>query len=143
MELLPEDVKKEIKAMAKEYLILYLATNDDGCPRVRPVTMGYLDSKFWILTGSDDAKVKHIRGCPQIEICYPISKEEANGYIRASGTAKIISELDSKASVAERCPYFTQYWETPMDPRYTLLELEFDWVEYLKPGAALAKRYKL
>lgn len=31
-------------------------------------------------------------------------------------------------------PYFRNFWESPDDPNYTLLELVVKDVEYLKPG---------
>jgi uncharacterized pyridoxamine 5'-phosphate oxidase family protein len=40
---------------------LFLAIADGKQPRVRPVTLIYLDKRFWVTRGTKDAKVKQIR----------------------------------------------------------------------------------
>ena len=53
-------LKKEIFAYFKQTQPVYLATNDGNEPRVRPVTLIWFEEKFWIATGSSDAKVKQL-----------------------------------------------------------------------------------
>ena len=60
-----EKIKEEVLNHFKDYQIVYLATAEENQPRVRPVTLLYLDKKFWITTGTDNAKVKQIRTNPK------------------------------------------------------------------------------
>jgi len=39
----------------------FLATEENNQPRVRPVTLVFFDERFWVLTGTDDAKVKQLQ----------------------------------------------------------------------------------
>jgi len=85
-----DKIKEEVLNHFKDYQIVYLATAEENQPRVRPVTLLYLDKKFWITTGTDNAKVKQIRTNPQMEFCLLIDEQKKQGYIRDSGMAKII-----------------------------------------------------
>ena len=143
MEKISEDVKKKIWANFDEYRVVYLATIDGDKPKVRPVTLVPLDSKFWILTGSRDEKTKQIRENPKIELCMPIEKDENTGYVRFGGIAKIIQEQKIKEKIAKNVDYFANYWKGPEDPNYTLLEIEIKEIEYLEPGKFLAEKYYL
>ena len=143
MEKIPDDVRDELWASFYEYRMVYLATATDDQPKVRPLTMVPLDSKFWILTGTNDAKMEQIKKNNKIEACMPIEKDENTGYARFSGNAIVVQDKDIKTSIAERVEYFKHYWKSLDDPNYTLLEMDFSEVEYMKPGDNLAKKYLL
>jgi len=137
-----EELKKEVKERFDEYRMVYFATSLDGQPRVRPLTMVLLDDDFWVLTGTEDAKMKELKKNPMTEVCLAIEKDENKGYIRFTGKAVIIEDMDVKKKVAENIDYFKNYWKTHEDPGFTLLKMEFDEIEQLKPGDMLAKRYR-
>jgi general stress protein 26 len=44
--------------------------------------------------------------------------------------------------VAEKTDYFKEYWSTPEDPTYALLEFHILNIEYMKPGGMYAKKFK-
>lgn len=143
MEKIPEDVKDEIWANFNEYRAVYFATSTNDQPKVRPLTMVPLDSEFWVLTGTNDAKMKDLLQNPQIQVCMPIKKDEHTGSVRFTGKAIIVKDLATKSNIANRVDYFKEYWKTPDDPSYTLLKMEFSEIEYMKPGDNLAKKYSL
>lgn len=143
MEKIPEDVKKKIWANFNEYRVVYLATVDIDKPKVRPVTLVQLNSKLWILTGTNDAKTKQLKENPKIEICLPIEKEENTGYVRFSGIAKIIQDQKIKEKIAKNVDYFDNYWKSTDDPTFTLLEIVVEQIEYMEPGKFLADKYYL
>jgi hypothetical protein len=56
------DYKEEVWSRFKDFQHVFLATTEGDQPRVRPVTLIYFDKRFWITTGTSNAKVKQIRG---------------------------------------------------------------------------------
>ena len=143
MEQLTEGMKSEIWAWLKENQFIYLATVEGDRPRVRPVTMGYYEDKFWILTGTKDAKTAQIRSNPNVELLLDLEDGENRGYVRFIGTATIVEDKETKNRIAPAFPFFTNYWETADDPNCTLIEAEVERLEYMRPGEMLAKYYNL
>ena len=90
MDKIPSDLKKKIWANFDEYRVVYLATSEKNRPQLRPVTLVFVDSRFYILTGTDDAKVKQIKENAMVELCLPLECGENTGYARMSGKAIII-----------------------------------------------------
>lgn len=54
-------IKDEVWKYFKNLQFIYLATCEGDQPRVRPVTLVCLDERFWILTGTDNAKTQQIQ----------------------------------------------------------------------------------
>jgi len=138
-----KDFKAEIWRRFKDCSYVFLATREDDQPRVRPVTIVNFDQRFWILTGTRSAKVTQIRENAKIEICLLFEEGRHQGYIRAAGFAKIISDRETKVKVAKHCDFFNRHWESPNDPNYTLLELKLDEIEYLRPKENAVRKFKL
>lgn len=145
MERIPEEMRKKIWENFTGFQTISFATAEGDRPRVRPLTMGYLDSRFWILTGTNDAKIEQIKGNPKIEFSLPLRKGENEGYVRGAGKAKIIEEKEIKDSIALRCEFFSNHWKGLDDPNYTLLEIKMDEIEYMEPGggSVIALKYRL
>jgi uncharacterized pyridoxamine 5'-phosphate oxidase family protein len=127
----------------REYQTVYFATLEEGKPRLRPVTLAHLEERWWILTGTGDAKVGQLRKCPWFELCLPLEDGDQHGYVRAKGTAGIVDDFATKALIAERCAYFKKYWEGPHDLTFTLVELRFEGLEWLRPGENKAVTFRL
>jgi len=144
-EKIPEEMRKKIWESFKGFQTISLATAEGDRPRVRPITMGYLDSRFWILTGTADAKIEQIRDNPKIEFSLPLKRGEHEGYVRGAGTANIIESKELKDSIARRCDYFSMYWKGLDDPNYTLLEIVMEEIEYMAPDGetVYALKYRL
>jgi len=79
------DIKKEAWSHFQDYQTVLLATAEGGHPRVRPVTLINYDDKLWIATGANSAKVKEMRGNPNIEFCLQFQGEAGGGYVRIAG----------------------------------------------------------
>ncbi len=140
---IPEDIKNEIWSHFDEFQTIYFATAEGVKPRVRPVTLAYLDKKFWIFTGTKDEKIKQIEAIPNFEFCFELKKGDNTGYLRAAGLVKMMENKRLKDELAGRCHYFNQYWNGPDDPNYTLLKLDVDEIEYMRPGEISANKYKI
>lgn len=136
-------IKEEVLNHFKDYQIVYLATAEGDQPKVRPVTLLYFDKKFWITTGTDNAKVNQIKANPKMEFCLLIEEQKKQGYIRAAGLAKIVQDKKIKEKIAKNCDFFSSYFKSPDDPNYTLLEMQVADIEYLRPDELYAHRFSL
>lgn len=138
-----KDLKAEVWRHFKDYQNVLLATVESSQPRARPVTLVNFDQRFWVLTGTNNAKVRQIQKNPKIEFCLLFEEEGHQGYIRAAGLAKIIKDRETKVKVAKHCDFFTEHWKNLDDPNYTLLELRLDEIEYLRPNEETVTKLKL
>lgn len=135
--------RKEIWSRFKDFQTIYLATDDGGTPRVRPVTLCVLDSKLCVLTGTKDAKVGQLAGNPRFEFCLVLPEGENSGYLRVSGKCMVAKDQKARAKAAKAAPYFPMFWKSPTDPGFTLLLLDAVEIEYLVPGEMLSEKYSV
>jgi len=138
-----KEFKKEILRHLKGSPHIFLATEEDDQPRVRPVTCINYEERFWVLTGTGNAKVKQIQKNPKMEFCLLFEERGNHGYVRAAGFAKIIKDRETKIRVAKHCDFFSEHWKSPDDPDYTLLELNLNEIEYLRPNEFRVRKFKL
>ena len=129
-----KDNNNEFWQLFKPTQVIFFASIEGQKPRVRPVTMLCVDDRFWVLTGTSDRKVAQIKANPYMELCLPLEQDEYHGYIRIAGTTHIVSDSKTRMEIAEKCEYFRDFWQDTNDPGYTLLELEFHEIAYMKPG---------
>ena len=139
---IPEDIKKEITEALKKNQTVYLATIEEENPRVRPVTLVYLEDEFWILTDTQSGKMKQIAKNPNIEFCYPMTEGKEIGYVRFSGKAKVIKKKETKEKIAPQVPYFKTYWKGLDDPNFTLIKVKTEEVDYMRLGEIEGERFK-
>ncbi len=114
--------------------IIFLATNEESQPRVRPVTLIEDHGEFFVLTGSKDQKVAQIRANEKVECLRLVKFGEATGYVRFSATATIEQDPEFRERIAKVASFFSQFWDSPTHPGYTLIHLRPISVEYMKPG---------
>jgi len=138
-----KDLKTDIWKHFKNYQHVFFATEENGQPRARPVTLVNFDQRFWVLTGTSNAKVRQIQKNPKIEFCLLFEEGGHQGYIRAAGVAEIIKDRETKAKLAKHCDFFSEHWKSLDDPNYTLLELKLNEIEYLGPNEEIARKFKL
>lgn len=137
------DIKGEVWSHFGEAQFIYLATCEGEQPRVRPVTLLHLDDRFWVLTGTDNAKVAQMQKNPKIEFCLLVENGDNCGYVRGAALAKIIQNRAIKAKIAERCDFFDRHWKSADDPDYTLIELCLTEIEYLRQNELMARKFEL
>jgi len=137
-----EKLKKEVWSHFKQTQMVYLATSGRKRPRVRPVTLIYLDGKFYVATGTKDAKMNQIRNNKNIEFCYPITNEKNSGYIRGVGSVIVIKDIPLKKKIMEIIPFIKEFFKKPDDPNFTLLEIKVRRGQYLKIGEFKAEKFK-
>ena len=125
----------------KETQFVALATMDSIRPRVRPMTLINLDRRFWMVTSTSSSKVIQIKQNANVEFTYQFSENSEDCCIRILGKAKIIKDKKIKTSIAKRIYFFNNYWSSPEDPDYTLLEILPDELQYVAPSGM--KRFRL
>jgi len=136
-------IRKEVWRRFKNVQNIFFATSEGKRPCVRPVTMVHFANKFWVATGSNDAKVKQIKNNKNIEFCLMFYKGKNTGYIRGSGVANIVRDKKTKKRLANNIPYFKNYWKDAADPNFALLNIVIRNIEYLKLGAYKVEKFSL
>ena len=137
----PNDIKKEAWSHFKDYQAVMLATADAGRPRVRPVTLIDYDHKFWVATGMNSAKVKEMRGNPNIEFCLQFQGEAGAGYVRVTGLGNVVADREIKEKLFAHTDFLADYWKDADDPSYALIQIIPVEVEYMRPGDMDAQRF--
>lgn len=136
-------MKKEVWALFRHTQSVFLATLDGSKPRVRPVTLIHFDKKLWVSTGTDNAKIKQIEANGNVEFCLLLEKGENRGYVRGTGVADIVEDMETKKLLSENIPFFKEYWKDFTDPEFALLRVHVQDIEYLRPGVFDAQRFSV
>ena len=135
------DVVGRILNQFKETQFVALATFDGMRPRVRPMTLIYLDRRFWMVTSTSSNKVIQIKQNAHVEFTYQFNKNNEDYCIRILGKARIIKDRETKTSIAKRIRFFKDHWSSPEDPDYTLIEILPDEMQYVTPSGM--KQFRL
>ncbi|MFX0169680.1 MAG: pyridoxamine 5'-phosphate oxidase family protein [Candidatus Hodarchaeota archaeon] len=122
---------------------VFLATAEGDQPRVRPVTMVKNEGSFYVITGSENAKTHQIRKNAKVEVVTLVKHEEHTGYVRFDAIAKIITDSIIRERVAKATSFFSEYFDSPNDPKYALIHLIPQKGEYLKPGQMYPEPFTL
>jgi len=128
------DRREEALGLLRDVQKVHVATWDGEFPRVRPMTLVYRDEKFWVCTGSMDAKAGQIASHPVFEFSLLLEGDGCMGTLRGSGRARMVTEPDERREVAGFIPFFADYWKSPDDPSFFPVELLVDRLEHMRPG---------
>jgi uncharacterized pyridoxamine 5'-phosphate oxidase family protein len=123
--------KEEVIDLVKDAGFGFLATVEDKQPRVRPM-MPYLtdDNKLLLSLLSRSRTIPQVEQNPQVEFCFVDRKM---WYCRLTGKAKLSDNLEDKTTVFNNVPMLRQYFGSPEDPNYKLIEIEIIDVEAMMP----------
>ncbi|MBN2326719.1 MAG: pyridoxamine 5'-phosphate oxidase family protein [Candidatus Omnitrophica bacterium] len=110
-----EDLKTLAQNMLKTRSVFYMATIDDGVPRVRPMTCLYADQfKVYTCSHRSTGKIQQIMKNNNVELCF---MDDQNRLLRITGVAELYE--DEKAwSVLPLNPQAVPMCE---DPDYLLI----------------------
>jgi general stress protein 26 len=125
----------------KEAQFVALATMDGTHPGVRPMTLIYLDRRFWMVTSTSSNKVAQIKRNANVEFTYQFDENDEDCCIRILGKARMVKDNETKTSIAKRIGFFNRYWSGPEEPDYTLLEVLPDELQYVAPSGT--KQFRL
>jgi uncharacterized pyridoxamine 5'-phosphate oxidase family protein len=115
-------------------VVVPLATLSDDGPRVRPVTVVNHEGKVYALTGSQDAKMRHLREDPRFEFYIHLEDDGSKGYVRFMGRVMMVEDLDLRKEVGDASGFAWKYFDGPEDPDYALLEMGIRQAEIMRPG---------
>lgn len=115
--------------------VIPLATHGAEGPRVRPVTAITHGGRVYVLTGTRDAKVRDLAADPRFEFYVLVEEGERTGYARFRGTARMVEAHDLRRDVADASGFAEDYFEGPDDPLMTIVWLDIDQAELMRPGA--------
>jgi len=138
-----ENITQEILTYFKQMQTVFFATCDEERPYVRPMLLLYVDGKFWVATGSDDAKTPQLRLNPHFEFCFLVEKGVENGSIRGSGKVEFVQDMEIRKRFIDNFSYIRHYWQEPDDPTYILLQLHVDSFEFMRPGEQTSEKVQL
>ncbi|MDD4155744.1 MAG: pyridoxamine 5'-phosphate oxidase family protein [Candidatus Cloacimonetes bacterium] len=131
----------EVFAYITENQYCYLATALEKQPKIRPMVLFYYNSRFFMVTFTNDSKVAQFKGNKLCEVCIPINDEYKNkGYIKMTGQGKIIKDYDLKYDATQFCYFFDELYEGADDPDFALIELTFNAYEIMSPGETFSKK---
>ena len=130
-------LRHEIISLIQGKIAVFLATVEGDQPRVRVVELVPLEDRFYLATGSDNAKVDQIISSPKAEFCLLIEKEGKSGSLRVECRAKIIEDFDLKNIMYNQVEEWWEFYDSSNDPRFTLIELKPTFFIYNKPGTLI------
>lgn len=137
-----ENLKKEIWSHFGELQHVFLATVEGDQPRLRPVSLIRLTNRLFFATGTGDAKVAQIQRNPKVEFCLLLEKGESKGTVRTECIAKIITDMAVKSELYNKVSFMKEFWSSPKDEGYTLVELTPKGFEYMPIGSIQATKIK-
>jgi len=137
-----ESLKREIWSLFSELQNVFLATADGDQPRLRPVTMMRSGDRLFFATGIGDSKVKQIKGNPKVEFCLLLEKGESKGTVRAECRAKIVTDSSVKSELYNKVPFMKEFWSSPEDKTYALIEMTPEGFEFMPIGSMQATRIR-
>jgi len=114
--------------------MIALATVEGDQPRLRFVTLLHHKDRFFIATGSENAKVEQIRRNPKVEFLLLVTKVGDTGSIRVESQASMVQDNAIRAALFNEVEFMKRFWESLEDPSLTLIELRPTAFQYMKPG---------
>lgn len=130
----PEKIDlREIWKFFEGYPLAHLATIEGNQPRVRPMSLISVDNQLWLATKTQWNKVNQLEANNMVEFSIGPLNDHGTGSIRATATAVIIDNKETKHELSLSIPWFNQYWTGSDDPNFTLIKLNLIRVLYDHP----------
>jgi general stress protein 26 len=93
------DFWEKVHAAARDSNRAYLATTDNGQPKVRVVFPAFEDRVLWIATQPRSAKALHISRDSRVELFYEVGSARPITHLTVTGNARLIHDLEEKFRV--------------------------------------------
>ena len=110
---------KDCTAFATEHPICFLATEDGGRPRVRPLLLWFADERgFYFMTMSPKALSDQLHHDPQVEVCFYNSAGElpAARSMRVTGAVEFLDDAELVCRVSGERAALEGLIERPLEP---------------------------
>ena len=90
---------EKVHAAARASNRAYLATTDNGQPKVRVVFPAFEDRVLWIATQPRSAKALQIARDPRVELFFEVGTQRPITHLTVTGKARLINDLAEKVRV--------------------------------------------
>lgn len=123
--------KDEVIDLIKDAGYGVLATTEGNQPKARPM-MPYLTETGELLIAvlAHSRTIGQIKANPKVEMCFIDRKMN---FARVSGTGKVSSDIEKKELVWNHIPMLRQYFSSPADATYVLIEISTTTAEAMTP----------
>ncbi|NPU97332.1 MAG: pyridoxamine 5'-phosphate oxidase family protein [Candidatus Omnitrophica bacterium] len=112
------DLRNEALTIIQNRSIFFMATIDNGIPRVRPMTCLHADGfKIWTCSHKDTAKIEQLKANNMAELCF---LDTNNRLLRITGKVTMFDDEKAWADL----PIQAQYMPMLEDPNFILLLIE-------------------
>ena len=109
---------------ANENPIGFLATVDNGQPRVRGFQLWYADkSGLYYSSAANKDIYKQLKAKPKVEVCFFNSKSKDMQQMRVTGTVEFINDIEMKKKLLDARPFLKQAGLTPENPGLILFKI--------------------
>ena len=88
--------RERVHAAARNSNRAYLATTDNGQPKVRVVFPAFEGGVLWIATKPNSAKALQIARDPRVELFYEVGTQRPITHLTVTGKAQLIDGLEEK-----------------------------------------------
>lgn len=113
-----EDLKTLALNMLKSRSVFFMATVDQGMPRVRPMTCLCADGfKIWTCSHRSTGKIQQLKINNQVEACF---MDDQNRLLRIAGTVQMYEDEKTWTNL----PISSHAMPMMEDPDYILLSIE-------------------
>lgn len=110
-----------------------LASDDEGQPRLRPVSPVKTDGfTVWVANLKDYHKTGEIAANPRVELCY---LDADHHQVRITGFANVETDTALLAAIWEKNPLLRSYLGTPDNPALIVYRIEPAQVRYMREWA--------
>jgi len=122
-----------VHAAAKKSNRAYLATLQNGRPKVRVVFPAFENRKIWIATKPNSPKAQQIRRDPRVELFYEVGTTRPITHLTVTGTARFVDDFSERSRVWNAGIFgydVTEFWpDGPTSADFSLLLVTPDRIE--------------
>ncbi|MBN2829488.1 MAG: pyridoxamine 5'-phosphate oxidase family protein [Candidatus Cloacimonetes bacterium] len=119
----------------------WLASYDGEYPRVRPMILIVHDGRFWLATGTEDAKTTQLMKHPKIEVSVPLKENEQESFVRIKGIAHYTHNPIERETIWHIATFIQNYFYSPEHPGFGLIEIHPATVSYMPPNSSVEESF--
>src|SRR3989338_8210309 len=135
-------LRSKILKVIKGSKLASLATVANGKPWVRYVVSRSKGLMLYICTFKDSRKVNQIQKNPNVHLTIGGSMEHMDApYVQIAAKAKIRSDAGIRKKLW--LPFMGKYYTGVNDPKYVVLEVKPEFIEYMDSETHIAQIYKV
>jgi pyridoxamine 5'-phosphate oxidase len=115
---------KDCVDFANDVRVCFLATNDNGQPRVRALGMWYADETgFYLQTSTMKDLYRQLKADPRVELCFWKAGEMSGKMLRVAGNIDFIEDKMMKAKCIADRPFLKSFGLTADSPELIIFKV--------------------